>query len=423
MNRNQGLEKGDSLWTGCRLFMAEGDRGIVEDGAIAVKDGSIWWAGPASDLPKERVAPGGKVFRVGGKMVTPGLIDCHTHLIWAGSRAREFEMRLRGASYEEIARAGGGILNTVEAVRLATEDELYRQSARRVQSLLEEGVTTVEIKSGYGLATGAELKMLRVAKRLGNDFPVTVIPTFLGAHALPPEYTGRPDAYIDLVVEEMLPAVAAEGLAAAVDAFCERIAFSPAQVERVFSAARDLGFRVKLHAEQLSDQKGALMAARFDALSADHLEYLLRDGAEAMAEKDTVAVLLPGAFYFLREMKKPPVHLLRELGVPMALSTDCNPGSSPCTSPLLVMNMACVLFGLTPREALLGMTVHGARALGIQDRVGRLAAGKAADFVVWDVEEPVDLVYPMGGNPCSMVVRGGRVVVDRRNGVRSGRLQ
>jgi imidazolonepropionase len=295
-------------------------------------------------------------------------------------------------------------------VRAATEADLFHQSAGRLTAMQAEGVTTVEVKSGYGLNTADELKMLRVARRLDEAFPAAVMATFLGAHALPPEYAGRPDAYIDLVVDEMIPAVAAEGLARAVDAFCERIAFTPAQVERVFTAACHHGLFVKLHAEQLSDSQGAAMAARFRALSADHLEYLTADGAEAMAAAGTSAVLLPGAFYFLRETRKPPVDLLRRKGVAMAIATDCNPGTSPTTSPLLMMNMACVNFGLTPAEALAGFTCNAARALGMQARRGSLEAGKQADFAVWDIDEPAELAYRMGGNPCRMTVIGGEIV-------------
>ncbi|HSO18172.1 MAG TPA: imidazolonepropionase, partial [Desulfosarcina sp.] len=355
----------------------------------------------------------GRVHRLDQDWVTPGLIDCHTHLVYAGNRAAEFEMRLNGATYEEIARAGGGIVSTVRAVRSASESELFEQSAVRLQAMLAEGVTAVEIKSGYGLNTAAELKLLRVARRLGQVLPPTVLPTFLGAHALPPEFAGRADAYVDLVVEEMLPAVVAEDLARAVDVFCERIAFTPAQTERVFEAARRHGLGVKLHAEQLSDSKGAVMAARLGALSADHLEYLAPDGAAAMAAAGTVAVLLPGAFYFLRETRKPPVDLLRRHGIPMALATDCNPGTSPTTSPLLMMNMACVPFELTPAEALAGFTRNAARALGMQDRWGTLAVGMQADFAVWAVGEPAELAYGLGGNPCRMTVKSGEVAYAR----------
>ncbi len=402
----------DSLWLDIRLATMPDavSYGIIENGAMAVDRGRIIWLGSREALPAGAEARARSVHRLEHAWITPGLVDCHTHLIYAGNRAREFEMRLNGATYEEIARAGGGIASTVAAVRAATEADLFHQSAGRLTAMMAEGVTTVEVKSGYGLNTADELKMLRVARRLDEVFPAAVMATFLGAHALPPEYAGRPDAYIDLVVDEMIPAVAAEGLARAVDAFCERIAFTPAQVERVFTAARQHGLFVKLHAEQLSDSQGAAMAARFRALSADHLEYLTTDGAAAMAAAGTTAVLLPGAFYFLRETRKPPVDLLRRKGVAMAIATDCNPGTSPTTSPLLMMNMACVNFGLTPAEALAGFTRNAARALGMQDRRGSLAVGKQADFAVWDIDEPAELAYRMGGNPCRMTVIGGEIV-------------
>ncbi len=402
----------DSLWVDAHFATMAGPTpyGTVEKGALAVDGGRIVWLGPQATLPREALAKARSVQRLENAWVTPGLIDCHTHLVYAGNRAREFEMRLSGATYEEISRAGGGILSTVMAVRNATETELFDQSAGRLTAMQAEGVTAVEIKSGYGLNTPNELKMLRVARRLGREFPTTVASTFLGAHALPPEYTGRPDAYIDLVIDEMLPAVAAGGLAQAVDVFCEGIGFTPAQTERVFDAARRHGLNVKVHAEQLSDSKGAVMAARYGALSADHLEHLQADGAAAMAAAGTVAVLLPGAFYFLKETQKPPVALLRREGVSMALSTDCNPGTSPTTSPLLMMNMACVNFGLTPAEALAGFTIQAARALGMQNRLGTLEVGLQADFAVWDIEAPAELAYRMGGNPCRMTVKGGEIV-------------
>ena len=402
----------DTLWLDVRLatLAHQAQYGIIEKGAMAVDKGRIVWLGSIETLPADAVPKARSVHRLDNAWVTPGLIDCHTHLVHAGNRAREFEMRLNGATYEEIAHAGGGIISTVNAVRNASEADLYEQSIDRLKAMLSEGVTTVEIKSGYGLDTENELKMLRVARQLGRNFPATVMATFLGAHALPPEYKGRPDAYIDLVIGEMIPAVAADGLATAVDAFCERIAFTPVQIERVFSAARQHGLRVKLHAEQLSDSNGASLAARFGALSADHLEHLNAAGAADMAAAGTVAVLLPGAYYFLKETCKPPVDLMRGQGVPMALSTDCNPGTSPTTSPLLMMNMACVNFGITPVEALAGFTINAASALGMQDRWGTLEVGKHADFAVWDIEEPAELAYRMGGNPCRMTVKGGEIV-------------
>lgn len=383
--------------------MADG-YGEIRDGAIAVREGRIAWLGKRSELPVHHatVEHDGK-----GCWLTPGLIDCHTHIVYAGNRSDEFEARLNGASYEEIAQRGGGILSTVRATRAATEQELYDASLRRVTNLLSEGVTTLEIKSGYGLDLDSERKMLRVARQIGERLPVRVKTTFLGAHALPPEYAGRADDYIDTVCEQMLPALAAEGLVDAVDAFCEKIGFSPTQTERVFAEARKLGLPIKLHAEQLSDQGGAILTARYGGLSADHLEYLSPEGIAAMQQAGTVAVLLPGAFYFLRETKQPPVQALRKAGIPIAVSTDCNPGTSPMTSLLLAMNMACTLFRLTPQEALAGVTLHAARALGIAHETGNLAAGKAADFVLWQIERPGDLAYAIGGNPCCYVIKSG----------------
>ena len=402
----------DSLWLDCHLATMEGDQpyGIVREGALGVRDGRIIWLGESAELPPDAEERAGKVYRLNGAWVTPGLIDCHTHLVYAGTRSHEFEMRLGGATYEEIARSGGGILSTVAAVRRASEEDLYRQSIGRLKAMQAEGITTVEIKSGYGLEKEAELKMLRVIRRLGKELHVTVSPTFLGAHALPPEYRDRSDAYVDLVVEQMLPVVATEGLATALDVFCERIAFTLDQTQRLFEAARRYGLRVKLHAEQLSDQKGAFTAAAYHALSVDHLEYLEADGIDALSGTGTVAVLLPGAFYFLQESQKPPVGRLRAADIPMAVSTDCNPGSSPCISPLLMMNMACVQFGLTPAEALAGFTVNAARALDMDGARGSLAEGKMADMAVWEIAEPADLAYWMGGNPCRMVVKEGDIV-------------
>jgi imidazolonepropionase len=380
--------------------------GLIDDGAIAVDGENIAWAGPRDELPKVLAARCEARHDCGGALVTPGLIDCHTHLVHAGDRAHEFELRLGGASYEDIARAGGGIVSTVKATREASQPDLLAQSLPRLRALMDEGVTTVEIKSGYGLAVEPEARMLRVARMLGEQEGVDVRTTFLGAHALPPEFSGRTDAYVEEVLR-MLPVLHREGLVDAVDAFCERIAFSPAQVERVFEAAQALGLPVKLHAEQLSDSGGAPMAARLRALSCDHLEWLGEEGASAMARAGTVAVLLPGAFYFLRDTKVPPVDLLRRYGVPIAVATDCNPGSSPCTSLLLMLNMACTLFRLTPHEALAGVTRNAARALGLGDR-GVLAAGMRADFVLWDVREPAQLAYTMGFNPHRRTIWKGR---------------
>jgi imidazolonepropionase len=384
--------------------------GIVENGVLAVAGERIVWIGKENEQPADLETRAADVYDGQGAWITPGLVDCHTHLIYAGSRAREFELRLQGATYEEIARQGGGIRSTVSATRAADEDALIEQSAPRLRALMQEGVTTVEIKSGYGLDLETELRMLRVARKLGENFPVTVMPTFLGAHALPPEYEGRDDEYIDFVCNQVLPQVAAQNLAVAVDAFCENIGFTPAQTERVFKAAKDLGLSIKLHAEQLTDLQSAALAARYRALSADHLEYVSESGVQAMAKNNTVAVLLPGAFYFLRETKVPPIDLLRRHGVPVALSTDCNPGSSPAVSLLLMLNMACTFFGLTPEEALAGVTRNGARALGLQDKIGTLEAGKDADFVIWDIPEPAELAYRIGANPMQHVVRKGKLV-------------
>ncbi len=403
----------DRLWINAHLAtMAAGGSayGAIPEGAIACQDGKIVWVGPQAELPGSPETLGGEVIDLAGRWITPGLIDCHTHLVYGGNRAREFELRLEGASYEEIARAGGGIRNTVKATRAANEDELYEGALPRLKSLLAEGVTTLEIKSGYGLNLETELKQLRVARRLGADHPVTVSTTFLGAHALPPEFEGDSDGYIDAVCA-MMPEVAASGLADVVDAFCENIGFSHAQTARVFQAARDNGLPVKLHADQLSDLEGAKLAADFGALSADHLEYTSEAGAQAMAAAGTVAVLLPGAFYFLRETKLPPMEAFRAAGVPIAIATDCNPGSSPATSLLLMLNMACTLFRMTPEEALLGVTRHGAKALGLQDSRGTLETGKVADLCVWNIESPAELAYRIGFNPLVTAVKDGRDVV------------
>ncbi len=404
--------KGDSLWLNVSLAtMTEGNPyGMVKDGVLVVGGNRIVWLGKRAELPADYKSRVEKIYDGQGGWITPGLVDCHTHLIYAGSRAREFELRLQGATYEEIARQGGGIRSTVAATREADEKILLEQSAPRLEALMQEGATTVEIKSGYGLDLETELRMLRVARQLGEKYPVTIVPTYLGAHALPPEFEGRSDEYIDLVCSSVMPEVAKQNLAVAVDAFCESIGFTPAQTERVLKSARELGLAVKLHAEQLSDLNGAELAARYGALSADHLEYVSEEGVRAMAEKGMVAVLLPGAFYFLRETKLPPMDLLRHHGVPIALSTDCNPGSSPTTSLLLILNMACTLFRITPEEALAGITRNGARALGLQDRIGTLEQGKDADFVLWEISEPAELAYRIGFNPLMQVVRQGELL-------------
>jgi len=380
--------------------------GAIEGGAVAAADGRIAWVGAQADLPGAPARLARAVHDLAGRWVTPGLIDCHTHLVHGGDRAGEFEQRLQGASYEEIARTGGGIISTVRATRAATEDALVDGARPRLQALLGEGVTTIEIKSGYGLDRDTEMKQLRAARRLGQDLPVTVRTTYLGTHAVPPEFAGRAEAYIDLVVS-LIPQVAESGLADAVDAFCEGIGFTPAQVARVFQAAAAHRLPVKLHADQLSDLGGAALAARFGALSADHLEYTSPEGVAAMARAGTVAVLLPGAFYTLGETQRPPVAALRAAGVPIALATDSNPGSAPVTSLLLMLNMGCTLFRLTPEEALAGVTRNGARALGLGATHGTMEPGKAADLAIWDIERPAELAYRIGYNPLACAVRGG----------------
>ncbi|MQT13598.1 imidazolonepropionase [Segnochrobactrum spirostomi] len=399
----------DRLWKGARLATLAAGRpglGIVEDGVVAATDGLIVYAGAAADAPAGLDAA--EIVACDGRWITPGLIDCHTHVIHGGDRAHEFELRLAGASYEEVARAGGGIVSTMRATRAASEDDLVASALPRLDALLAEGVTTVEVKSGYGLDLANELKSLRAARRLGAERPVSVAVTFLGAHALPPEANGDKDGYIDRVCAEILPAVVREGLADAVDGFCEGIAFSPEQIARLFEAARAAGLPVKLHADQLSDLGGAALAARFGALSADHVEYTGEAGAAAMAAAGTVAVLLPGAFYFIRETKQPPVAAFRAAGVPIALATDCNPGTSPLTSLLLVMNMGATLFRLTVEECLAAVTREAARALGRLGEVGTLEAGKWCDLAIWDIERPAELVYRMGFNPLHARVWRGR---------------
>jgi len=397
----------DVLWTHARLATCAGDAayGLIDDGAIAFAGERIAWVGPARDLPHGIDARA--TYDAQGRCITPGLVDSHTHIVYGGNRAGEFERRLAGATYEAIAAAGGGILSTVRATRAAGDAALLGSARARLRRLCAEGVTTVEIKSGYGLDRDTELGMLRVARRLAQLLPVSVRTTYLGAHTIPPEFRGRADAYIDFVCDEVLPAVALEGLADAVDAFCERIAFSPRAVGRVFDAARSLGLAVKLHADQLTDCGGAALAAEHGALSADHLEHTSGAGIAALAASGTVAVLLPGAYYFLRETKAPPVAALRAARVPIAIATDCNPGTSPLTSLLLAANMACTLFGLTPAEALAAITRNGARALGLDDR-GTLVAGSRADAVVWNVEHPAELAYAIGANPASVVYHAGR---------------
>ena len=378
--------------------------GLIKDAAIAVRDGRVNWVGPKCDVPAEY--DGASRVDLDGRLVTPGLIDCHTHIVHGGDRAVEFEMRLNGASYEEVARAGGGIVSTVKATRAATEETLLADALRRVDVLIAEGVTCLEVKSGYGLDIKTELRMLRVARAIAASRPIRVQTTFLGAHATPAEYAGRDDAYIDDICIPALRAAHAEGLVDAVDGFCEGIAFQPDQIARVFDVARELGLPVKLHAEQLSNLGGAKMAARYGAMSADHIEYLDEDGVIALAGAGTVAVILPGAFYTLRETQAPPVDLLRKHGVPMALATDINPGSSPLNSLLLTLNMACTLFRMTPEEALRGATQHAASALGLTDS-GTIRAGMRADLAVWDAKHPAELAYRIGFNPLHSRIFGG----------------
>lgn len=396
------------LWHNARLTTLAGDSpwGLIEDGALLTRDGTLLWVGAASDLPPEHRASVAQETDLGGALVTPGLIDCHTHLVYGGQRAKEFELRLQGASYEDIARAGGGIRSTVAATRAASDASLMASATRRAKVLMAEGVTTLEVKSGYGLSELHEGRCLAVARSLEASLALTVRTTYLAAHALPEEFSGRADDYIDAACE-WLPRLHAQGLVDAVDAFCDTIGFTPAQTRRVFDTAKALGLPVKLHAEQLSNQGGAALAATYGALSCDHLEFLDAPGVRAMAQAGTVAVLLPGAYYFLRDTHVPPIAQLREHGVAMALATDHNPGSSPGLSLLLMLNMACTLFRLTPEEALRGVTVHAARALGLADR-GQLVAGQRADFCVWNLDHPNELAYWFGHNPCMRVVVAGK---------------
>lgn len=395
----------DTLWLGADLVtMRDGKYNLIPDGAIAVRDARIVWTGPRAAMPLFNAE---KRREFAGGIITPGLVDCHTHLMFGGDRSEEFEQRLNGASYADIAAQGGGILSTVRATRLASQEALVTSAHARLQRLLAEGVTTVEIKSGYGLDEESELRMLRAIRQLAKSVPADVRATCLAAHGFPPEYKQNPEEWVDIICERLLPRTQQEGLADAVDAFCEHLAFSPQQVERVFHAAQALGLPVKLHAEQLSSLGGAALAARFGALSADHLEYAQESDVQAMAAHGTVAVLLPGAFYLLRETQRPPVTLFRRYGVPMALASDANPGTSPVLSLRLMLNMGCTLFGMTPEEALAGVTLWGAKALGLENTHGSLEAGKAANFVHWPLARPAELVYWLGGElPCQVVYRG-----------------
>jgi imidazolonepropionase len=405
----------DDLWFHAHVATMEPGiaYGAIEDGALAVEDGKIAWIGRTSELSASPERCADRVHDARGRVITPGLIDPHTHLIYAGNRANEFEARLNGAGYAQIAREGGGIRATVAATRAASESALFDAAAARVSEMLRHGTTTIEVKSGYGLDLAGEQKQLRVARQLGERFAVDIRVTYLAAHAIGPGFASADD-YVEFVCREALPAIVRAGLADAVDAFCESIAFTPAQTARVLEAASALGMPVKLHADQLADSGGAALAAEFNALSADHLEYASAAGVRALAASHTVAVLLPGAYYYLRERRKPPVRLLRRHGVPIALATDCNPGTSPLTSLPLVMNLACTLFRLTPEEALAGVTRNAAQALGIAKRRGTLAAGKAADFVLWEAERPAELAYDIGGNRCIAVVKDGRILHDTR---------
>jgi imidazolonepropionase len=399
----------DGIWRNATLATIAPGReglGIIEQGLIACRDGLIIYAGPGREAPAG--IEGLQEIDCEGRLITPGLVDCHTHLVYAGSRANEFEQRLNGISYENIAKQGGGILSTVNATRDASEAQLVAESLPRLDELLADGVTTLEVKSGYGLSLEHERKQLRAARSLARERDITVTLTFLGAHALPPEFAGRADDYLTEVCEVMLPTLVREDLVDAVDAFCEKIGFSHAQTQRVFEAANLHGLRVKLHAEQLSDMQGAALAAAFHALSADHLEYVAESGVQAMARSGTAAVLLPGAFYFLRETRVPPIELLRKHRVPMALATDCNPGTSPLTSLLLVMNMAATLFRMTVEECLIGVTRAAARALGMAERIGTLEAGKQCDLAIWNVARPAELVYCIGRRPLHARVWKGR---------------
>jgi imidazolonepropionase len=395
----------DHLWYGADMVtLQDGRYSIVEQGAIAVSGDKIVWVGPYAQSAHIQAS---QRTDLGGGIVTPGLVDCHTHLVFGGDRSHEFEQRLNGVSYSEIAAQGGGILSTVRATRAASQAELVASAHRRLHHLLAEGVTTVEIKSGYGLEIASELRMLQAIRQLAGQVPAQIQATCLAAHAVPPEFQQQPDAWIDAICDQLLPQVAAEGLADAVDAFCEHLAFSPDQVRRVFTAAQRLGLPVKLHAEQLSSLGGSTLAAEFNALSADHVEYATESDVAAMAQHGTVAVLLPGAFYLLREKQRPPVELFRRYQVPMALASDANPGTSPALSLRLMLNMGCTLFGMTPEEALAGVTLNGARALGLADHLGSLEAGKLADFVHWPLSRPAELVYWLGGQlPCRVIFRG-----------------
>ncbi len=403
----------DRVWINATVATANGGYGIIESGAVAAKDGRIAWVGPLTEIPMSPAAGALDVIDCRGGCITPGLIDCHTHVVYAGDRVREFEQRLKGATYEEIAQAGGGIRSTVQATRAASEADLFAASRVRVEAMMACGTTTIEIKSGYGLDIEAELKMLRVAKRLESELGVTVKSTYLGAHTVPVEFKERPDDYVELICRDMIPKVAQLGLADAVDVYCENIAFSLAQTERIFNAALACGLSLKCHAEQLSDLGASSLAARFDALSVDHLEYLPARVVAQLATGRTVPVLLPGSFYYLRETKVPPVASMRALKLPVAIATDCNPGTSPLLSLPLAMNMACTLFRMTPEEAFLGVTKHAAQALGIEKERGTIEIGKKADLAVWRLNHPAALAYMIGSAPLLQLVKEGSCVLTK----------
>jgi imidazolonepropionase len=401
----------DTLFTRCRIAaMAGNSLAVIENGALAVSGEKIAWVGKEKDLPQDYGTRCKTIADCQNRWIMPGFVDCHTHLVWAGSRSHEFEMRVRGVGYEEIAKQGGGILSTVRATRVASREDLLALASKWVNTMIRKGITTLEIKSGYGLDLETELKILDVVGDLQRVFPLHIEPTFLGAHALPPEFCGNPGGYTDLIITAMLPAVKAQGIATAVDVFCERMAFSLEDTQKIFETASVLGFRVKLHAEQFSDSHGAALASSFNALSCDHLEYLSPSGAEEMARHKVTAVLLPGAFYYLKEKQRPPVQTLRDLKIPMALATDLNPGSSPVFSMTLILNMACLLFGLTCEEALLGATLNGAKALGLDRAKGSLEPGKDADLVIWDIDQPSDLCCFTGLDPVGRVMIKGRFI-------------
>jgi imidazolonepropionase len=400
----------DLLLTNCNLFTADPQQLTIENAAIAIKEHTIVWFGKQSELPEQFATPKQALIELDNGWLLPGLIDCHTHMVYAGNRANEFELRQQGVSYQDIAKSGGGILATVKATRAASFEQLLESSLDRIQNWLNEGVTSIEIKSGYGLDLTSELTMLKVAKALSEQMPIDVYKTLLAAHALPPEFDDK-DAYIDHIIDQILPAAIEQNLVDAVDGFCESIGFSTEQIERLFKAAQQNNLKIKLHAEQLSNLQGAKLCANYQGLSADHLEHLDQASIEAMHQAGTVAVLLPGAFYFLKDTKLPPIEALRQAKVPMALATDCNPGSSPCFSLLLMLNMGCTLFGLTIEEALMGVTINAAKALGIEQQVGSISIGKQADLSYYQVEQVSELAYLFGSNPCQMVFKAGQRVM------------